>query len=97
MTGGANDITLTANDGEACLRKPFALGDLVAALKTVEGIVNGKDAEPPFPPGFEVLRHPLDQHMPENPEMTAANLKLPSPGPAIRHRARLNGSRQTFA
>src|SRR6267154_2687168 len=49
------------------------LGD---AHKPVEGIVNGKDAEPPFPPGFEVLRHPLDQHMPENPEMTAANLKI---------------------
>ena len=28
MTGGANDITLTANDGEVCLRKPFALRNL---------------------------------------------------------------------
>jgi CheY-like chemotaxis protein len=76
MTGGANDMALTANDGEACLRKPFALRNLVAALKIVEQIVNGTDAAPPFPSGFELRRHPPEQRMPESPEMTAANLKI---------------------
>jgi two-component sensor histidine kinase/DNA-binding response OmpR family regulator len=76
MTGGANDIALTANDGEAWLRKPFALRNLVAALKIVEQIVNGTDAAPPFPSGLEILRHAAKQDMPESPEMTAANLKI---------------------
>jgi len=76
MTGGGNDIALTRDDGEACLRKPFALRNLVAALRIVEQIVNGTDAVPPFPSGFELLRHPPEQRMPESLEMTAANLKI---------------------
>jgi two-component sensor histidine kinase len=76
MTGGAHEITLTADDGEACLRKPFALTHFVSALKIVERIVTPDAAATAFPPGFEVLRHPLDQRMPEGAETAAANLKI---------------------
>jgi CheY-like chemotaxis protein len=76
MTGGANEIALTPEDGEACLRKPFALAYLMDALKIVERIVAPEHAAPPFPPGFELLRQPLDQHTPESPETAAANLKI---------------------
>jgi two-component sensor histidine kinase/ActR/RegA family two-component response regulator len=76
MTGGANETALTADDGEACLRKPFALADLVDALRIVERIVNSEVAAPPFPHGFELLRQPRDQRIPDSSETAAANLKI---------------------
>jgi len=76
MTGGANETTLTADDGEACLRKPFALADLVDALSIVERIVNAEVAAPLFPHGFELLRQPLDQRISGSSETAAANLKI---------------------
>jgi two-component sensor histidine kinase/CheY-like chemotaxis protein len=75
-TGDAGEAALTADDGDACLGKPFALVDLVRALKIVERIVGAEDEAPPFPRGFEVLRHSLEKPMPESPEMAAANLKI---------------------
>ena len=74
-TGNAGEIALTANDGDACLEKPFALADLVRALKIVEQIVAGA-APPSFPKGFEVLGQPREKPVPESPGMAAANLKI---------------------
>ena len=74
-TGSGGAAGLTADHGEACLAKPFALADLVRAVKIVERIV-GAATLPPFPTGFELLRPPLDTPAPEPPEMAAANLKI---------------------
>lgn len=76
VTGYAGEIALTADDGDACLEKPFALADLVRALRIVERIVNTGAAPPPFPKGFEVLRRPREKLVPESREMEAANLKI---------------------
>jgi two-component sensor histidine kinase/CheY-like chemotaxis protein len=76
MTGYAGEAGLTADDGDACIGKPFALADLVRALQIVERIVGAGAAPPPFPKGFEVLRQPCEKPVPESPEMAAANLKI---------------------
>jgi two-component sensor histidine kinase len=74
-TGNGDTTGLTADHGEACLAKPFALADLVRAVKIVERIV-GAAALPPFPRGFELLRPPLDKPVSQHPEVAAANLKI---------------------
>jgi two-component sensor histidine kinase/CheY-like chemotaxis protein len=76
MTGYAGEAVLTADDGDACFEKPFALADLVRALQIVERIVGAGAAPPPFPKGFEVLRQPREKPVPESPEIAAANLKI---------------------
>jgi DNA-binding response OmpR family regulator len=55
-TGIADENTLTAANGEGCLRKPFRPDDLLRALKIIEQIVTSGFATPPFPAGFKVLR-----------------------------------------
>ena len=75
-TGDAAAGGLTAEHGDACLGKPFALADLVRALKIVERIAAGADGAPPYPKGFEVLPRPLDKQMPEHPEPAAAKLTI---------------------
>lgn len=75
MTGYAAQVVLTAEEGEACLEKPFGLADLVRALQIVERIIGGGAATPPFPKGFNVLRRPRDKPVPESPE-TAADLRV---------------------
>jgi two-component sensor histidine kinase/CheY-like chemotaxis protein len=72
-TGNAGEIALTADDGDACLAKPFALADLVRALRVVERIAAGAAAAPSsFPPRFEVLRPPRARPAPEGSGREAA-------------------------
>jgi two-component sensor histidine kinase/ActR/RegA family two-component response regulator len=57
-TGNIRNIgptTLTKDNGEACLGKPFRPEDLVRALKIVEQLVSTGEASRPFPEGFSVL------------------------------------------
>jgi len=65
ITGSRGEAVLTANDGDACLRKPFRLAELVAAVKIVERIVNAEAADLPMPRGFEILPHLPDARVPE--------------------------------
>jgi two-component sensor histidine kinase/CheY-like chemotaxis protein len=74
-TGNAGQIALTADDGDACLEKPFALTDLVRALRIVERIAAGDAALPPFPKGFAALRPPRQTPVPECLAATAAGPK----------------------
>ena len=54
-TGNAGQISLTRDDGEACLDKPYRSFDVVRALKIVEEIVATGKATGPFPSGFHLL------------------------------------------
>jgi len=54
-TGNAGQITLTKDDGEAVLDKPYRPSDVVRALEIVEDIVTTGKATRPFPAGFHVL------------------------------------------
>ena len=65
ITGSRGEAVLTADDGDACLRKPFRLADLVAAVKIVERIVNAGVADQPIPRGFEILPHLPEERIPE--------------------------------
>jgi len=47
--------TLTLDDGEASIRKPYSAEDLVRALEIVREITTSGTATPPFPPGFRLL------------------------------------------
>jgi two-component sensor histidine kinase/ActR/RegA family two-component response regulator/putative methionine-R-sulfoxide reductase with GAF domain len=57
-TGNAGQISLTRDDGEATLGKPYRSVDLVRAMKIVEEIIDTGKAHQPFPPSFEVLLYP---------------------------------------
>src|SRR5579864_6147113 len=65
ITGRPDEAGLTADDGDACLRKPFRLAELVAAVKIVERIVNADAADLPMPRGFEMLSPVPDDRSPE--------------------------------
>ena len=66
ITGSSpGETDLTANDGDACLRKPFRLAELVAAVKIVERIVDADAADLPMPRGFEMLSPVPDDRSPE--------------------------------
>ncbi len=56
VSGSIEQIRLTADDGEACLAKPYCPSDLLRGLEIVAGIVATGSASPPFPRGFVVLR-----------------------------------------
>ena len=47
---------LTKADGDACMRKPYRVEDVVLALKIVEKIVGNGIVEGPFLEGFQVLK-----------------------------------------
>ena len=58
-TGNApRTSTLTLEDGEAVITKPYSPEDLVRALEIVREIATGGTATPPFPPGFRLLLEP---------------------------------------
>jgi DNA-binding response OmpR family regulator len=65
IPGSRGAAGLTADDGDARLHKPFALADLVAAMKIVERIANAEAADLPIPRGFETLSRRLDERIPE--------------------------------
>jgi DNA-binding response OmpR family regulator len=53
-TGNIYEVIALA-DGDACISKPYAIRDLVFALKIVTEIVGNGFAPRPFPPGFYLL------------------------------------------
>jgi two-component sensor histidine kinase len=55
-TGNAGQISLTKDDGEASLGKPYRSVDLIRAMKIVEEMMETGQAQQPFPTGFEVLQ-----------------------------------------
>lgn len=50
-----SQVVLSADDGDACLSKPYRSIDLVRSLQIVADIVASGTASPPFPRGFQVL------------------------------------------
>jgi CheY-like chemotaxis protein len=54
-TGNALHAMQDANEGDACIVKPYGSVDLVRALEIVAEIVATGTASPPFPRGFELL------------------------------------------
>jgi len=57
-SGSIGQVRLTANDGDACLIKPYRPSDLLRGLEIVAGIVATGRASPPFPRGFFLLASP---------------------------------------
>jgi two-component sensor histidine kinase/ActR/RegA family two-component response regulator len=57
-TGNAGQISLSKEDGEACLDKPYRAGDVIRALKIVEEIISRGTSSQPFPSGFHLLETP---------------------------------------
>ena len=55
VTGNMSQVVLTNGDG--CLAKPYRSADLLRSLEIVAGIVATGKAQPPLPPGFQLL-HP---------------------------------------
>jgi DNA-binding response OmpR family regulator len=55
ITGNMSQAELT--HGDACLAKPYRSADLLRGLEIVAEIVATGKAQPPFPPGFQLL-HP---------------------------------------
>ena len=56
---GSEAITaLTAADGEAAIRKPYLIADLLRSLELVSEIVATGASSPPFPRGFRRLQPP---------------------------------------
>jgi CheY-like chemotaxis protein len=53
ITGNMSQATLT--HGDACLAKPYRSADLLRGLEIVAEIVATGTAQPPFPPGFQLL------------------------------------------
>ncbi len=54
-SGNDAQVILTANQGDACLVKPYSYADLLRALEIVAEIVATGKASPPFPHRFHVL------------------------------------------
>ena len=54
-TGNIAGVMFGANDGHACLVKPYSSADLLRSLKIVAEIVASGTASPPYPRGFQVL------------------------------------------
>lgn len=64
VTGSGCEITLTNNDGHACLNKPYVVADLLKSVSLVFNLVDTGQATPPFPAGFHLL----------NPTLSTASL-----------------------
>jgi two-component sensor histidine kinase/DNA-binding response OmpR family regulator len=77
-TGNAGQITLTSDDGEACITKPYRSSDILRAMKIVEGMAHGGKAAGPFPRGFSVLgaraAKSVPFHVPTESELDVARL-----------------------
>jgi len=54
-SGSFGQIWLSADDGQACLAKPYRPCDLLRGLELVAALVATGEASPPFPLGFVVL------------------------------------------
>ncbi len=54
----ARHSTLTRDDGDAVIAKPYATEDVVRALAIIREIAVGGAVTTPFPPGFRLLREP---------------------------------------
>jgi DNA-binding response OmpR family regulator len=54
-TGNVSHPTMTAENGHACLAKPYTSADLMQALEIVASLATTGVAKPPFPRGFTVL------------------------------------------
>lgn len=54
-TGNKSQIVLSADDGHACIEKPFSCADLIEGLAIVANIVAQKSVRPPFPANFQLL------------------------------------------
>jgi CheY-like chemotaxis protein len=54
-SGNVSQFSLTKNDGEASISKPYSAEDLVRSLEIVAEIVATGIASTPFPRGFRVL------------------------------------------
>jgi DNA-binding response OmpR family regulator len=54
-SGNVSHVMLTAENGHACLAKPYRTADLMRGLQIVAEIVATGTASPPFPRGFQVL------------------------------------------
>ena len=65
ITGSLGEAVLTADDGDACLHKPFRLADLAVAVTIVERIANAEAADLPMPRNLEMLSHRPDERIPE--------------------------------
>ena len=55
VTGNMSEFVLTADDGHACLNKPYRLPDLLQALEIVADLVHNDPPSRSFPRGFRVL------------------------------------------
>jgi DNA-binding response OmpR family regulator len=53
-SGNINHVIRSAA-GDACIAKPYHIGDLLRALRIVEQIVSNGATRPPFPRGFRLL------------------------------------------
>ena len=51
--------TLTREDGDACITKPYRLENVMRALEIVREMATLGTATPPFPPGFRLLPQSL--------------------------------------
>ena len=54
-TGSMGEVTLTADDGHACLLKPYGPRDLLRGLELVADLVATGHAPQPYPSGFQLL------------------------------------------
>jgi DNA-binding response OmpR family regulator len=55
-TGNCSQLELSADNGHACLLKPFRPNDLLRGLEIVSEIVTNGLVQPPFPRGFQLLQ-----------------------------------------
>ena len=55
-SGNVSQFSLTKNDGEASISKPYSAEDLVRGLEIVAELVATGIASTPFPRGFRVLQ-----------------------------------------
>jgi CheY-like chemotaxis protein len=54
-SGDVEQLPLTANEGHACLTKPYRSADLLQSLQIVASLVSTGKAEPPFPKELQLL------------------------------------------
>ena len=55
VTGNISEFVLTADNGHACLTKPYRLPDLLQALEIVADLVQHNPPSRPSPRGFRIL------------------------------------------
>jgi DNA-binding response OmpR family regulator len=55
-SGNISNVALTAEDGDACIAKPYRSADLLRSLQIVIELVANGTASLPFPRGFHVLK-----------------------------------------